>query len=147
MIEQFDPKDFSMLFKSADPMHDQIITHIEDNFKEMRIEYGNIGSSGYRPTFTKLTVVYLFDPDNNDYSLSIINKSRLGLHLYEINYSTNDPSVILSLNQWEMEMNKFDMDIFGEMTLHFDIFMGKKMRNVELRFTPVNITYYWEESR
>ena len=147
MIEQFDPKDFSMLFKSADPMHDQIITHIEANFKEMRIEYGNIGSSGYRPTFTKLTVVYLFDPYNNDYSLSIINKSRLGLHLYEINYSTNDPSVILSLNQWEMEMNKFDMDIFGEMTLHFDIFMGKKMRNVELRFTPVNITYYWEESR
>ena len=46
-----------------------------------------------------------------------------------------------------MEMNKFDMDIFGEMTLHFDILLGKKMRNVELRFTLVNITYYWEESR
>ena len=147
MVEQFNSKDISFLFKSADPMHDQIMTYIEVNDNEIRIEYGKIGINNYRSPFNKLTVSYLMEPDHLDYSLCIIHKSCLGSNLYQINYSSNDPAQIEKLNHWEMEMNKFDMDIFGEMTLYFDIFKGKKMRNVELRFTPVNIMYHWEESQ
>ena len=146
MVEEFDTKDISLLFNSADPMHDQMITHIEINGNNIFIEYGKIGLNDYRPPFTKLTVIYSFDHDNNDYSLTIIDRGQLNPLLCVVNYSTNDPGKVFSLNQWDMEMYKFDMDNFGEMTLHFDIFRGKKIKNVELRFTPVNITYLWEEA-
>ena len=146
MVEKFDPKNISLLFRCADPMHDQMITHIEVCGNDICLEYGKIGLNGYRPPFSKLTVIYSFDHDITDYSLTIINKIRLSPHLYEIKDSTNDPAQILSLNQWEMEMYKYDMDNFGEMTIHFDIVKGKNMKNVELRFTPIKITYHWEES-
>lgn len=51
----------------------------------------------------------------------------------------NDPARIARLNQWHMAMDRFSIDLWGGMTLHFGIWRQNTRRNAELIFTPLQI--------
>lgn len=140
--ESFDLHDKNALFESAEAMHDEVMTHIEFVGNELRIVYGGIGENEYYKPYSKLTITYTLDPVESDLSLTIIKSAG---YRTRCNYSMNDPRKVFELNQWNMRMFKFDMDMWGEMTLHFNIDNGMRYRKAELRFAPVLIQYRWEE--
>ena len=140
--EVFGLQDKSFLFDFALTMHDQVLTHIEIADGELQIIYDKVGENDYYIPYRKVTITYTLDPMKNDYSLSLIKPTEHGT---KVDYSTNDPLAISDLNRWEMLMFKWDIDMWGEMTLHFNIHKGKKYRNAQLRFTPASIQYRWEE--
>ncbi len=140
--EVFDLLDKNFLFDFTLAMHDQFMTHIELVNGELQIIYDKIGEYiSYKP-YNKATITYILDQKENDFSLSLIKPTKRGT---EVDYSRNDPLKIADLNNWKMIMFKLDIDMWGEMTLHFNIHKGKKFRNAELRFTPALIKYRWEE--
>lgn len=142
MEETYDLKDLNLLFNRAEAMHDEVMTHIDIIRNEIRIEYGKIGENELWKPYKKAIVSYLID-EGCGYSLKVCKLTRNGT---KDEYTTENPEKVKALNNWNMEMYKFDFDIFGEMTLHFDIRKGKKYRSVELSFTPTNIKYTFEES-
>ena len=137
--ELFDLHDKNRLFYAAEAMHDEFITEIKVVENEIRIVYGEIGESGYRSPYRKVTVSYGLDNIESDLALYIFKPTRRGK---KEERSINE---LAKLNQWNMIMYKYDIDMWGEMTLHFNINKGKKHRNAELSFTPAWIRYLWEE--
>ena len=140
--ELFDLHDKNFLFDSARAMHDELMTHIELAENRLIIQYGKIGENGFWKPYNSVVITYTFDTVSSDYSLSIIQPTSQGT---KVVYSLNDSQEINGLNEWNMIMFKFDIDLWGEMTLHFNVWKGKKHRNAEIRFTPVTIEYCWEE--
>jgi len=144
MTESYDLinlKDLKNLFDSKTAIHDEVMTHIDIIGSEIIIEYGNIGENEFWKPYKKAVVAYVID-DGCGYSLRVFKLSRNGT---KDDYCTDNPEKVKALNDWNMEMFKFDFDIFGEMTLHFDISKGRKHRYAELSFTPVAINYSLEE--
>lgn len=142
MEEFFDLKDKNRLFSTAKAMHDEVMTHIEAVGNKIQLDYGEIGTNPYWHPFRAVTVSYRLDDLDSDYSLTIKKLNRDGR---VVDFSINDPGRILDLNPWHMMMFKFDIDQWGEMTLHFSMDKGKQHRYAELRFTPASIRYRWEE--
>jgi len=140
--ELFDLHDKNFLFDAARAMHDELMTHIELAENHLIIKYGKIGENDYWKPYNSVVITYTFDTVDSDYSLSIIQPTSHGT---KVDYSLNDPQEVNGLNEWNMIMFKFDIDLWGEMTLHFNVWKGKKHRNVEIRFTPATIEYCWEE--
>ena len=136
--ELFSAEDLNTLFNSSKAMHDEKMTRIDIRDGALIIEYGRIGENDYFRPFKKATVTYtLKDPD--DCSLYVYRVKRNSLQYVSV------PEGVSWLNKWNMLMFKYDIDIWGEMCLHFDINNGKKYYNARLSFTPVTIEYLWEE--
>ena len=140
--ELFDLHDKNFLFDTARAMHDEIMTHIELTENRLIIEYSRIGENDFWKPYSSVIITYTFDAVESDYSLSIIQLTGKGT---KVDYTMNDAQEVSRLNKWNMTMFKFDIDLWGEMTLHFNISKGKKYRNAEIRFTPVTIEYCWKE--
>ena len=144
MTESYDlinMKDLNLLFDSETAMHDEVMTHIDIIGNEIIIEYGNIGKNEYWKPYKKAIVSYVID-EGCGYSLRVFKLSRTGT---KDDYCSDNPEKVKALNNWNMEMFKFDFDVFREMTLHFDISKGRKHRYAELSFTPMKIDYSLEE--
>ena len=140
--ELFDLHDKNFLFDTARAMHDERLTHIEITENDLTIEYSKIGENAFWKPYSSVTITYTFDTVESDYSLSIIQLTSQGT---KVDYTMNDPQKVNGLNAWNMIMFKYDIDLWGEMTLHFNIWKGKKHRNAELRITPATIEYCWKE--
>ena len=136
--ELFSTSDLNTFFKSAESMHDEIMTGISIGKGGVMIEYGKIGDNDHYKPFRKLTVTYELD-DRNDYSLDVFKVNDGSLEYISV------PEGLDWLNGWNMLMYKYDVDIFGEMCIYFNIDNGKKYYNAELRFIPTVIQYVWEE--
>ncbi len=133
-------EDKNILFSSLKAMHDEIMTHIEVVDGAIRIEYGKLADNDYWKPYKKAVVTYYIDTDDG-YTLDLI---KVG-HKKNITmcYSDN-PKNIEDLNRWNMVMYKFSLDLFGYMTLHFDLHKKHKVINAELQFTPIKIQYDFE---
>ena len=69
--EEFELKDKNFLFDSVRAMHDEIMTNIDIADNEIRIEYGRIGENPFFSPFAKMTVSYVLNPLETDYSLNL----------------------------------------------------------------------------
>ena len=141
--EEFELKDKNFLFDSVRAMHDEIMTNIDIADNEIRIEYGRIGENPFFSPFAKMTVSYVLNPLETDYSLNLKTITKRGTKREE--WSVNDPEKLRELNGWDMVMYCFSIDLWGEMTLHFNVSNKRKNRLAELSFTPVRIRYTWKE--
>ncbi len=140
--EVFDIRDLNAVFYKAASMHDEIMTRIDTEDGEIVVEYGRLGDNEYFKPFGKLTVRYSLSDVENDILLDVYRCRKDGIHYVEEN---KKPQSLSQLNGWNMIMNSFDYNNFGEMCLHFGISKGKKYYNAELVFTPTSIRYIWEE--
>ena len=138
--ESFPVSDLNTLFHSVETMHDEAITHIEISNGCLIVEYGEIGKNDYYKPFNKVTVTYeLKYADPIDYNLYVYIIKNNSLKYITV------PEGLDWLNEWNMLMFKYDIDIWGEMCIYFNIDNGKKYYNVEFHFTPESIEYCWEE--
>lgn len=138
--ESFPVSDLNTLFHSVETMHDETITHIEISNGCLIVEYGEIGKNDYYKPFNKVTVTYeLKYADPIDYNLYVYKIKNSSLKYITV------PEGLDWLNEWNMLMFKYDIDIWGEMCIYFNIDNGKKYYNVEFHFTPESIEYCWEE--
>ena len=141
MREVLTLEDVNMLFSSEKAMHDEIKTHIEVTENTICIEYGNIADNDYWKPYKKVIVTYFIDA-NDGYCLNVIKVGRK--RNITVGYCDN-PEKIKDLNRWKMEMYSFSLDLFGNMTLHFNAWNKHTARNIELQFTPIKIQYDYVE--
>ncbi len=133
MEQIFDAKDLTCLMKNAESMHDCFIKSIELVGQQLIVIYDQL-ENHYAP-YHKVTVTYHLDDIENDCTL----------YIYEVKHNSLKycQMTIEELSNWKMLMFKYDVDIFGEFTLHFNIEKGRKCRNAKLCFTPSRIQYQW----